>query len=80
MTRHIREVRGFDHLPDPHPMDTCTCGDYRHQHDKGMGRCLLGSGCFPAHCQKFTPFQVYVGMDDREQPQYQLASAYRASK
>ena len=38
------EVRDFD---------ACDCGDYRHQHENGTGRCKLGSLCTPSHCQKF---------------------------
>lgn len=38
---------------EPHPYDSCQCGDYRHQHVGGTGRCLLGSLCTPGHCQKF---------------------------
>jgi hypothetical protein len=33
--------------------DVCECGDYRHQHVGGTGRCLLGSLCTPAPCSKF---------------------------
>jgi len=33
--------------------DGCECGDYRHQHVDGVGRCTLGSLCTPSHCQKF---------------------------
>jgi hypothetical protein len=33
--------------------DTCHCGDYRHQHVEGTGRCKLGSLCTPSYCQKF---------------------------
>lgn len=33
--------------------DVCDCGDYRHQHVNGEGRCKLGSLCTPAPCLKF---------------------------
>lgn len=33
--------------------DGCACGDYRHQHVDGVGRCKLGSLCTPYPCQKF---------------------------
>jgi hypothetical protein len=33
--------------------EICVCGDYRHQHVDGTGRCKLGELCFPARCQKF---------------------------
>ncbi len=35
------------------PYDVCYCGDYRHQHVNGIGRCMLGSLCTPTPCQKF---------------------------
>lgn len=37
----------------PHPYDVCACGDYRHQHEGGIGRCKLGSLCTPTPCMKF---------------------------
>ncbi len=37
--------------------DVCECGDYRHQHDGGEGRCMLGSLCQPARCLKFRLFR-----------------------
>jgi hypothetical protein len=37
-------------LPD---FDACYCGDYRHQHVDGVGRCKLGSLCTPSPCLKF---------------------------
>jgi hypothetical protein len=37
-------------LPD---FDTCHCGDYRHQHVGGVGRCMLGSLCTPTPCTRF---------------------------
>lgn len=33
--------------------DTCYCGDYRHQHLNGTGRCLLEDLCTPSRCSKF---------------------------
>jgi hypothetical protein len=33
--------------------EICECGDYRHQHVDGTGRCKLNELCFPAHCQAF---------------------------
>jgi hypothetical protein len=33
--------------------EICVCGDYRHQHVDGTGRCKLNELCFPAHCQAF---------------------------
>lgn len=37
-----------------HPFDVCFCGDYRHQHVGGTGRCLLGDLCTPLPpCQEF---------------------------
>lgn len=33
--------------------DGCACGDYRHQHVNGIGRCTLGSLCTPYPCQRF---------------------------
>jgi hypothetical protein len=24
-----------------HPNDVCKCGDYRHQHKNGIGRCIM---------------------------------------
>lgn len=38
------EVRDFD---------ACYCGDYRHQHENGTGKCKLGSLCTPTRCLKF---------------------------
>jgi hypothetical protein len=40
----------------PHPLDACYCGDFRYQHAKGGGRCLLGDLCTPTPCQKFRFF------------------------
>lgn len=40
-----------------HPLDVCECGDYRHQHKNGKGRCLLGDLCTPTPCQKFRFFR-----------------------
>jgi hypothetical protein len=39
-----------------HAFDVCKCGDYRHQHVGGTGRCLLGSLCTPYPCQRFRFF------------------------
>lgn len=33
--------------------DICKCGDFRHQHAGGTGRCLLGNLCTPSPCHKF---------------------------
>lgn len=41
--------REFD-LPD---FDVCYCGDYRHQHVNGSGKCKLEDLCWPGRCQKF---------------------------
>jgi hypothetical protein len=38
--------------------DVCKCGDYRHQHEGGTGRCKLGELCFPGQCQKFRLFRA----------------------
>jgi hypothetical protein len=35
------------------PFDVCRCGDYRHQHVDGHGRCRLDELCFPSRCQRF---------------------------
>lgn len=40
-----------------HPLDVCRCGDWRHQHVDGTGRCRLGSLCTPHPCQKFRLFK-----------------------
>jgi hypothetical protein len=40
-----------------HPFDVCECGDYRHQHVGGTGRCILGSLCTPVGCSKFRFFR-----------------------
>ena len=40
-----------------HPFDVCECGDYRHQHSGGTGRCLLGNLCTPTPCERFRFFQ-----------------------
>lgn len=37
----------------PRDFDLCKCGDYRHQHENGTGRCKLGERCTPGFCQKF---------------------------
>lgn len=36
-----------------HPLDVCRCGDFRHQHEGGTGRCKLGSRCTPFGCRRF---------------------------
>jgi hypothetical protein len=41
--------------------DVCVCGDYRHQHVNGIGKCTLGSLCTPSGCQKFRLH--YVAME-----------------
>jgi hypothetical protein len=50
-----------------HPFDTCYCGDYRHQHVDGKGRCKLGSLCTPYPCQKFR-FVAGPSEDDLKKP------------
>lgn len=40
-------------MQDNHPNDVCKCGDYRHQHVDGTGRCKLGSLCSPSPCTEF---------------------------
>lgn len=50
-----------------HPYDTCYCGDYRHQHEGGTGRCLLGSLCTPEPCRKFR-FVSGPSDEDRKKP------------
>lgn len=47
---------------DPHPMDGCACGDYRHQHERNEGRCKLGSLCWPGYCQRFRLADRYMGV------------------
>ncbi len=44
-----------------HPNDVCYCGDYRHQHEDGDGRCRLNGLGHPggSSCNRFrltTPF------------------------
>lgn len=43
-----------------HPDDVCMCGDYRKQHHKGTGRCLLEDGCKPGRCQRFRLFRPHA--------------------
>lgn len=50
-----------------HPYDLCECGDYRHQHVGGIGRCMLGSLCTPTPCEKFR-FSRGPSKDDLEKP------------
>ena len=38
--------------------DVCKCGDYRHQHLAGTGRCLLGNLCTPTPCGKFQLYRT----------------------
>lgn len=33
--------------------EICRCGDFRWQHERGTGRCKLGSLCKPWPCQQF---------------------------
>jgi hypothetical protein len=44
-------------MSNEQPFDICECGDYRHQHVDGIGRCRLGSLCAPSQCQKFRLFR-----------------------
>lgn len=37
----------------PDPFDVCLCGDFRHQHQDGRGRCKMGSLCTPFPCAQF---------------------------
>src|ERR1043166_415984 len=55
--------------------DGCACGDYRHQHANGTGRCNLGSLCTPYPCLRFRLFSVatkipppYLQSKRRENP------------
>lgn len=49
-----------------HILDVCECGDYRHQHERGGGRCKLGSLCAPTPCQKFRLFRYYMAHAEDE--------------
>jgi hypothetical protein len=40
-------------IAEGQPDDVCACGDYRHQHEGGVGRCKLGVLCWPTPCQRF---------------------------
>lgn len=53
-----------------HPFDVCWCGDYRHQHVDGMGRCLLGSLCTPSPCMRFR-FSSGPSQTDLKKPEHQ---------
>lgn len=49
----LEEINSFQR-----PFDVCECGDYRHQHVDGVGRCKLGSLCTPTPCSKFRFFRA----------------------
>lgn len=50
-----------------HPFDACYCGDYRHQHVDGAGKCRLGSLCTPSPCHRFR-FVRGPSEADRDRP------------
>lgn len=33
--------------------DVCECGDFRKQHEGGVGKCMLAEQCSPTPCQRF---------------------------
>lgn len=35
------------------PFDVCQCGDFRHEHANGTGRCRVGACVFPSQCDRF---------------------------
>lgn len=58
MTDGIDEIESEEINSFQRPFDVCECGDYRHQHVDGSGRCKLGSLCTPTPCQKFRLFRA----------------------
>lgn len=48
----------FNAIVQVHAEDVCQCGDYRHQHVDGVGRCKLGSLCQPSPCGRFRLFRA----------------------
>lgn len=59
ITDHDKEMIALGIAADAarHPDDVCACGDYRHQHENGVGRCRLGSLCAPYLCTQFQLFR-----------------------
>ena len=49
-----------------HILDVCECGDYRHQHVDGRGRCKLGELCRPTPCQQFRLAHYYRAHAEEE--------------
>lgn len=61
-------IARFHHMIEQHPFDVCYCGDYRHQHEGGKGRCKLGGLCTPSPCQRFRYVQG-PSDEDRKKPE-----------
>ena len=49
-TNRCRECNGYGEVPDNF-YDICDCGDYRHQHDGGTGKCTMPNDL----CHGFEP-------------------------
>jgi hypothetical protein len=62
------------------PFDVCRCGDFRHQHVNGTGRCKLGDLCFPGRCQKFRLSDTEAEYAARYPEHYSAVRDYLRSK